>query len=574
MTSSDKGKRASGAESRRIHDLEASNDALEAANKGLKQELLDREGLQRDSRITIDSLEGQAQELEAQAEELKVQAESLKKEIRRRLKAEKEAVQNRDLLISVLENSRDVIVSQDLKIPGYEFVSSAVLQLMGFTPDEVISMGDEGVRGLIHPDDLKAFRSMLDESIRTGKTRAEYRQKTKDGRWIWVSNSTSVVKDAHGEPVRRVSSLRDITERRNADQARRESEELFSAAFRASPVAMAIVRVSDAVFVDVNQAACNISGASCDEIVGHSASEFGLAGLPDAYRTLGAELAQKGKVEGRELVLAKKSGDKMTLRFWVEAINLHNERHLLGLAIDVSEQARAAKVKDEFIGMVSHELKTPLTVLQGAIATVQMQGIGTEDARELFKDAMWATENMADIVDNLLELSRSQSNRLKLEQERLDLGSVIGTLVEYSSARTDKHKLVVDIPSDLPRVRADRTRIERIIENLVDNAIKYSPKGGEIRVSAKQAEHQIVVSVTDRGIGIAESDMKNLFEPFSRVESQLVGSSIRGIGLGLVVCKRLVEAHGGRIWVESKLGKGSTFSFTLPLNDHGETTVI
>ena len=172
---------------------------------------------------------------------------------------------------------------------------------------------------------------------------------------------------------------------------------------------------------------------------------------------------------------------------------------------------------------------------------------------------------MADIVDNLLELSRWQANRLLLVYTPLEIGSIIGRLLDQSSKKTAKHRFVAAISPDLPPVNADRTRIERILDNLIDNAIKYSPGGGEISVSARSEGDSVLVGVRDHGLGISPDDRAKLFQPFQRLETQLSGTAIQGVGLGLVVCRRLVEAHGGRIWVESELGQGSTFYFTLPL---------
>jgi len=184
----------------------------------------------------------------------------------------------------------------------------------------------------------------------------------------------------------------------------------------------------------------------------------------------------------------------------------------------------------------------------------------------LLEDAAWGADAMADIVDNLLELSRWQSSRLSLDQRSTDIGELIRKVVAYSATRSPDHRISADISAGLPMVHADRTRIERVLDNLVDNAIKYSPDGGEVLISARVENGGILVAVRDRGIGIREEDIGKLFEPFQRLDNRPAGSSIAGIGLGLVVCRRLVEAHGGRIWVESQEGKGSTFFFTLPLS--------
>jgi len=141
---------------------------------------------------------------------------------------------------------------------------------------------------------------------------------------------------------------------------------------------------------------------------------------------------------------------------------------------------------------------------------------------------------------------------------------VIQDTVEAVRRQSSAHQFVVHVPGKLPPVHADQLRLERILYNLLENAVKYSPQGGEIRVSVTVEEEHLVIAVSDQGIGISVADQAKLFEPFQRVEeSRLDGT--RGLGLGLLVCRRLVEAHGGRIWLESQPGSGATFFFTLPL---------
>jgi PAS domain S-box-containing protein len=232
---------------------------------------------------------------------------------------------------------------------------------------------------------------------------------------------------------------------------------------------------------------------------------------------------------------------------------------------DITDRKQTEEMKDEFIGMVSHELKTPLTVVTGAVNTAMSPGMSQEDIKGLLEDASWGTETMADIVDNLLELSRWQANRLKLYSESIDLKYLINRIVIQSAGKSEKHTLVMVVPDSLPKVKADWTRIERVLSNLIDNAIKYSPEGGEIKISAQDKGSHIIVSVQDHGIGMTNDDIERLFQPFVRLETMVSDTAIRGIGLGLVVCRRLVEAHGGQIWVEAEIGKGSTFYFTLPI---------
>lgn len=177
---------------------------------------------------------------------------------------------------------------------------------------------------------------------------------------------------------------------------------------------------------------------------------------------------------------------------------------------------------------------------------------------------MYGAEALARILDNLLELSRSQANRLVLQTKSVDVGRIVRKTVEGLRGKSPKHKLLVDVPANMSRCKADEVRLERIVSNLVDNAIKYSPNGGEVRVVARRKDDYVVISVRDEGMGISPDNQTKLFERFQRLEQAEV-DGIQGVGLGLVVCRRLVEAHKGRIWVESEPGKGSTFLFTLPV---------
>lgn len=230
--------------------------------------------------------------------------------------------------------------------------------------------------------------------------------------------------------------------------------------------------------------------------------------------------------------------------------------------IDITERKKMDQLKDEFIGMVSHELKTPLTVVTGALYTSMTKGVSVKEKRELILDAVSGAEDLTTIIDNLLELSRFQADRLQLHLEPVDVLRVTRDVVGKLEKKSARHRLVVDIPAGLAPVMADAFRMERIIYNLVDNAIKYSPQGGSVTVSAKEDNSSVVVAVRDEGVGISPENQARLFEPFQRLHQNQPG--IAGVGLGLNVCKCLLEVQGGSIWVDSQPGKGSTFSFTLP----------
>jgi len=232
---------------------------------------------------------------------------------------------------------------------------------------------------------------------------------------------------------------------------------------------------------------------------------------------------------------------------------------------ELSLMKKADQLKDEFIGLVSHELRTPLTVILGALNTVLGEGgkLSQQEIRHLTEDAYWEAERLSNILANLLELARAQANRLQLLEEPVDMKEFIDTVVREVKWRATAHEIVIDCRGSL-MVAADRVRVERILLNLLDNAVKYSLPGSTIRVFAKRTDNEVVIGVCDQGIGIPVKDQERIFKPFQRLETP---DKVGGTGLGLVVCQRLVEAQGGRIWVESQPGQGSTFYFTLPALD-------
>jgi signal transduction histidine kinase len=226
------------------------------------------------------------------------------------------------------------------------------------------------------------------------------------------------------------------------------------------------------------------------------------------------------------------------------------------------------RLKDEFIGLVSHELRTPLTVILGALSTVITEGdrLSAKETKQLVGDAYEEAETLSDILANLLELARAQANRLQINEEPVNISAIVETTLRKMKQQLASRPVSVDCVDTLT-VNADRVRLQRILHNLLDNAVKYSAPKTKIEIFARPDNGEILVGVKDKGVGITPDKQGLLFEPFQRLEPQ--NSNTTGTGLGLVVCRRLVEAHGGRMWVESQPGAGSTFLFTLPMPGMG-----
>jgi PAS domain S-box-containing protein len=351
-----------------------------------------------------------------------------------------------------------------------------------------------------------------------------------------------------------------------------ESEKRYRDLYNEAPNAYFSVGV-DGFIKQANRGATELFGYSLDELVGRRVLDL-YADTPDGkgkakgvfQRFLAGE-----EIRDEELEICRANGSKVWINLSVRPVHDKSGQVVANrsVVVDITERKRLDQLKDEFIGLVSHELRSPLTVITGAVNTAltEAERLSPEETHQLLNDAALEAESLSHMLGNLLELSRIQADRLFLHAEATNTKKVIQGIVERIKRQSSSRQFVVDLPKKLPSVYADELRLERILYNLIENAIKYSPQGGEIRISARPEEEHLVIGVSDQGSGISPSDRSKLFEPFQRLEESRSGG-IGGVGLGLLVCRRLVEAHGGQIWVESEFGKGSTFFFTIPLS-HG-----
>ena len=216
------------------------------------------------------------------------------------------------------------------------------------------------------------------------------------------------------------------------------------------------------------------------------------------------------------------------------------------------------------VSLLSHELRTPLTCIKGYVTTLfgAHDAWGSENRYEFLRIIDSETDRMNKLIDELLESTMIESGLLSVAKEPVLLEKIISKSVNDANLKSVKHRFILDVSANLPIIEADPVRIRQVMENLLDNAIRYSPAGGLIVVNCSQKSNEIKITVADEGIGIAPEHLNRLFEKYYRIKSDIAGT-----GLGLPIACEIVEKHGGRIWARSTLNKGSTFSFTLPLSD-------
>ena len=230
------------------------------------------------------------------------------------------------------------------------------------------------------------------------------------------------------------------------------------------------------------------------------------------------------------------------------------------------EYQESDRFRKNLLALVSHELRTPLALSQGYSTMLLEHGsrLTRHEKRTYLRAVDTAIDSSIDLVDNLLDMSRMEAGLLELEKHPTNISRLIKKAVADTKTKDINHDVVANLTQRLPSVNIDAKRIHQVLNNLIDNAIRYSAYGTEVLIEARLVGPEVQVSVADQGEGVSAEDLARVFDLMYRIEHRLT-PDMGGIGLGLPICRGLVEAHGGRIWLESKIGKGSTFHFTIPI---------
>ncbi len=282
---------------------------------------------------------------------------------------------------------------------------------------------------------------------------------------------------------------------------------------------------------------------------------------PDLRTLLEQVTSEEGTVSERVRL-----EDGRTLNVSVAPVRDREGRTIGRVAVmhDITHLVELDEMKNRFVSTVSHDLKAPLTAIRGYTELLRTVGPLNEEQALFSERILEVTQEMAHLISNLLDLGKIEAG-LGCEFRAVDLREVL-LGAKYNLALQAQQKglfIEVEVPADLPQVRGDPYRLQQVMANLVGNAIKYTPAGGRIRIRAEKRPNEVQVSVSDTGIGISPADLPCVFEKFFRARDPRAGDE-EGSGLGLAIVKSIVTEHGGRVWVESTVGKGSTFYFTLP----------
>jgi PAS domain S-box-containing protein len=317
--------------------------------------------------------------------------------------------------------------------------------------------------------------------------------------------------------------------------------------------------------VDANKKAGEMFGCSREEMVTQAPEELFLDSGEYRFTKVRGyfEKARDGEPQLFEWLVRDKNGRMFWVEISMRKAAIGGSFRLLSIARDVTERRRLMEMKDDFMSMVSHELRTPLGIIKEGISLV-LEGIAgdvTEKQKDVLGMAKSNTDRLARLIHQVLDFQKLNAGKMEFRFAEHDLNEIAGEVHRHSQALAAKKGLALELRADgnIPRIRFDRDRIVEVLMNLVNNAIKFTDKGG-ITISTCMKDGAVEVSVADSGCGVKPEDVPRLFQRFAQLERKPGGT-----GLGLAISKEIVETHRGRIWVESEYGKGATFRFMIPV---------
>jgi PAS domain S-box-containing protein len=489
-------------------------------------------------------------------------------------------------------------IGMALSVPeGRILVANPALeQLLGYAPGEL-----EGVRieDITYPDDLVKQTDLL-RQMRAGEIDAyqfEKRFVRKDGGLVWGMLDATAVKDEQGVIQAIIGQVQDITARKEAEAALRESESRLRALIQNDPDVFVIV--DDAMAVTyVSPSAADAFGVATELMLGSGASIGDYLHPDDADRMQGAIDEIGGRPGATAAVEARIRHPTVGWRwFQIAVANLRDDPGIRGYLFnlrDITDRKRAElatanalktqqaaireleqlnQSKSQFLATISHEFRTPLTAIIGYSELLAGKSADpasfADDVAVIHREA----SRLSRMVDDILVVDRADAGRLRLQTGPVDLNALVRDVVGAVRPLADRHRLTLDLDLALRPITGDPDRLSQALTNLLGNAVKYSPDGGEIAIATRSDGDDVHVTVRDEGIGIAADDLSRIFGRFERVESGPSGR-IAGAGLGLAIALEIAELHGGRLWAESELGLGSTFHLTLPAAEESSSRAV
>jgi hypothetical protein len=544
-------------------------------------------------------------------------------DITERKRAEEELRDSEEKLRIIFESIGDGIIVTNLE--GIIIQTNEAAAKLGGWSDKSKLIGMSGFDFVADKEQSKLVTDMIRALKQQHSINVEYSVKAKNGREYQSEVSITLLRDASGSPNGIVSVIRDITERKRAEEALRESEKKYR---------LLAENASDVITVmDMNMRPIYMS-PSITRLLGYSVEEAMARGIENGLTPKSLKVATKGLAKTIAAELKKKKLKPVTVDFeltrkdgstvWVAAsvALIHGSdgqpTEILSILHDISERKKAeedlvkykdhleelveertaeldkakliaeeaSKAKSEFLANMSHEIRTPLSTIIGfsELLVDEVNGLLNNDQKKYLGYVTSSGQHLLSLINDILDLSKVEAGKMELQPTSFSISDLLKNSSSFIAEEAMKHniRLLSEIPADVDVIEADERKVKQIIYNLLSNAVKFTPDGGSITTKADIVSpdsaalpikirkglpdtEYVLVSVKDTGIGIAKKDQSKLFTEFHQIENPYT-KKYEGTGLGLALSRKLVTLHGGRIWFESKgKGKGCTFYFILPL---------
>jgi PAS domain S-box-containing protein len=461
---------------------------------------------------------------------------------------------------------------------------ASLAKIFSVAPDDVTGGPLSRIVESVHPDDRRNVDYLISQALATGTLyEADYRVAQPDGSWKWVAARGQVERDANGRPLRFPGVVIDVTDWKQAEEdlARLTEEsdrrKRLYETFLSNTPDLTYVFDLNHKFTYANPALLRMWGRTWDEAIGKTCLELGYepwhAAMHD--REIDEVIATRKPIRG-EVPFAGTFGRRIYDYIFVPILGADGEvEAVAGTTRDVTDRKAAEEMlrdadrkKDDFLALLAHELRNPLAPIRSGLQVMrlaQADPVMIAGARDIMDRQL---SHMVRLIDDLLDVSRITRNKLELRRQRISLTEIIGSAVEASSPLIEElgHQLTVVVTPEPVVLDADLTRLAQVFSNLRSNSAKYTPRGGQIWLSAERSADNVVVSVRDTGMGIPAQALPTIFDMFSQVDRSVERNS-GGLGIGLALVKGLVEMHGGSVVAASVEGLGSTFTVRLPISE-------
>ena len=499
-------------------------------------------------------------------------------EVTERYKAEKELEQLYGQIQLAKQASGLGLFDLDPRSGKLEW-DSRCRELFGIYDGREVSYEDAFLQGL-HPEDRNRVNKIVERAYNKALSNGEYEAEFRtvgadDGIIRWVRANGKVLFDHSDRPERFIGTVQDVTKQLMANQSLQRAEEMLRLSVDAARLGTWMLDLSSETYT---------FSPRVKELHGYHATDA--TGFTELTNQITEEFREVVKKASAEAISVHSSFNyeypvigyhDQKLR-WLRTIgkpyfdDQNHPSHFAGVIMDITEQKQDEQRKNDFIGIVSHELKTPLTSLKAYIQMLLKRASKQNDTFALgaLEKVNIQVNKMVNMINSFLNVSRLESGKLHLYRQNFDLNELVKEVIEDILLVNTRHTILFFPDGTLP-IYADRDKIGQVVSNFLSNAIKYSLPDTVIEINCKPLGLGLaLVSVQDEGIGIGKEDREKLFERFYRVENQKT-KNISGFGIGLYLCAEIIRRHQGEIWVESEQGKGSTFFFTLPVVNPEDT---